>query len=60
MVIMVGGIVFGICFLIYMIWIYIKSCVFTTKGFINDEKEVGKVPMKQFFHFNFSGEINDK
>lgn len=60
MVIMVGGIVFGICFLIYMIWTYIKSCVFTTKGFINDEKEVSKVPMKQFFHFDFSGEINDK
>lgn len=50
---MVGGIVFGICFLIYMAWIYMKSCVFMTRGFINDEKEINNVPMKQFFHFNF-------
>ena len=53
MFIMVGGIVFGICFLIYMAWIYMKSCVFMTRGFINDEKEINNGPMKQFFHFNF-------
>ena len=52
MIIMVGEIVIGICFLLYMTWMYIKSCVFESKGFINDEKEISKVPMKQFFHFN--------
>lgn len=60
MFIMVGGIVFGICFLIYMAWIYMKSCVFMTRGFINDEKEINNVPMKQFFHFNFREKLNDK
>lgn len=55
MFIIIGGIIFGICFFIYMVWIYMKSCVFITRGFIiNDEKEVNNVPMKQFFHFNFA------
>lgn len=60
MVILIVGIVVGVCFLVYMAWIYIKSSVFVAKGFINDEKEIRNVPMRQFFHFNCFGEINDK
>lgn len=55
MFIIIGGIIFGIRFFIYMVWIYMKSCVFITRGvIINDEKEINNVPMKQFFHFNFA------
>lgn len=53
MFIVYGGIIFEICFLIYMAWIYIKSCVFTIRGFVSDEKEINNVPMKQFLQFNF-------
>lgn len=60
MLVLSGGIVFGILFVIYMAWIYVQSCVFMTKGFVNDENEIKDVTMKQFFHFGYAGEIDDK
>ena len=51
MAILIGGIIFAVLFFVYMIWIYVKSCVFQTNILTTDEIELNKVPMKQFFHF---------
>lgn len=51
MIMFIGGIIFCILFVLYMGWVYIKSCVFTMRGFVNDEHQINDVPMKQFFHF---------
>lgn len=52
MIILIITIAFSLLFVLYMAWVYINSCVFTFKKFVNDETEINKVPMKQFFHFD--------
>lgn len=60
MFLLIAGIILCVLFIIYMGWVYIKSSVMSIKGFVNDEYMVKNVPMKQFFHFNRVGDVNDK
>lgn len=49
-------------FLIVSSWFgisYVKASVFLKPGFVNDEIPLGKVKLKQHYHFTFSGDKNN-